>query len=171
MELSSLDSSSALPHPPSLSYDKASRWLLHSPNATVQPSNRRAPRHHFPTPLLPSQPSLQQRCPGNCFCLTEPAPATAFESQSVQVHFCLCCQGGTGWWGGGEVGEGGGLGQGKGNRDVWFSSNPLKHAHTIKCPNQKVEKVVQKLCLFLFFAPFKCDISKVKTCLSILSGS
>lgn len=126
--------------------------------ATKQPSG---PRHHFPTPLLPSQPSLQQRCPGNCFCLTEPAPATAFESQSVQVHFCLCCQGGGG-------------GQGENNRDVWFSSNPLKHAHTIKCPNQKVEKVAQKHFLFFFFsffAPFKCDISKVKTCLSILSGS
>lgn len=107
------------------------------------------------------------------------APATASASLNLPLQLLLSlnqfrfisvsvAKGGRG---GGVVGEGGGLGQGKGNRDVWFSSNPLKHAHTIKCPNQKVEKVVQKLCLFLFFAPFKCDISKVKTCLSILSGS
>ncbi|KAK1905292.1 Spike glycoprotein, partial [Dissostichus eleginoides] len=62
------------------------------PIATALPSNQRAAPWKPPClPTLSSSPPCNltnhHRRPSNCFCPTEPAPATAFDSQSVQVHF------------------------------------------------------------------------------------
>lgn len=50
----------------------------------LTPCLQRYPRQ----PPLP--PATQCCCLSNCFCPTEPAPATAFYSQSVQVQFWPC---------------------------------------------------------------------------------
>ena len=83
------------------------------PIATALPSNQRAfPQQptggYPPCPAPPPPPMVTNHhhcCPGNCFCPTEPAPATAFDSQSVQVHFWLSCR--RGWEVGTQRGEGG----------------------------------------------------------------
>lgn len=90
VEPSSQGSSSALPLPPRLSYDKAPPMaftLAQCYGATRQPSRPQPSVLHLPIATqcpstLPRQLLLPQ------WSCTE----TAFHCKSVQVHFCLCCQ-------------------------------------------------------------------------------